>query len=82
MLLAIAFWTGVGCPILLLSLACFLPGFSHKNKALSGWLNNRLEKEISLPPAQRAGQPDVTGSHTSPVSTVSTASYQICLLSI
>nr|WP_253275863.1 ABC transporter six-transmembrane domain-containing protein [Pantoea stewartii] len=55
MLLAIAFWTGVGCPIILLSMACFLPGFSHKNKALFGRLNNRLEKEVSLPPGQRAG---------------------------
>ena len=48
MLLVIEFWTGVGCVIILLVLACFLPGFSRKNEALFGRLNNRLEKEVSL----------------------------------
>lgn len=48
MLLVIEFWTGVGCLIILLILACFLPGFSRKNEALFGRLNNRLEKEVSL----------------------------------
>ncbi|MGJ0128818.1 ABC transporter six-transmembrane domain-containing protein [Pantoea sp. RHCKP32] len=46
MLLAIEFWTGVGCLAILLFFACFLPGFTRKNDRLFGRLNNRLEKEV------------------------------------
>jgi len=46
MLLAIEFWTGVGCLAILLFFACFLPGFTRKNDVLFGRLNNRLEKEV------------------------------------
>lgn len=48
MLLAIEFWTGAGCLAILLFFACFLPGFTRKNDALFGRLNNRLEKEVSF----------------------------------
>lgn len=48
MLLAIEFWTGVGCLAILLFFACFLPGFTRKNDMLFGRLNNRLEKEVSF----------------------------------
>jgi len=48
MLLAIEFWTGAGCLVILLFFACFLPGFTRKNDALFGRLNNRLEKEVSF----------------------------------
>jgi len=48
MLLTIEFWTGAGCLAILLFFACFLPGFTRRNDALFGRLNNRLEKEVQF----------------------------------
>lgn len=48
MLLAIEFWTGITCLLILAMFAMFLRGFTRKNEVLFLRLNNRLEKEVSL----------------------------------
>ncbi|WP_312042364.1 ABC transporter six-transmembrane domain-containing protein [Erwinia sp.] len=48
MLLAIQFWTGIACLVILGFFTFFLPGFSRKNEALYVRLNDRLEKEVGF----------------------------------